>query len=118
MFYVAIKLGGGVYVPRETLNIDPKAFDILRKDAGELGLGVKTGLDVPKEELGYRGDVTKRQGGNLLDFAIGQYDTYTPMQMAQYVSTIANGGKRIQPHLFMDSFTETEEGRKDFSSST
>lgn len=112
MFYVAIKLGGGVYVPRETLNIDPKAFDILRKDAGELGLGVKTGLDVPKEELGYRGDVTKRQGGNLLDFAIGQYDTYTPMQMAQYVSTIANGGKRIQPHLFMDSFTETEEGEK------
>ncbi|MFR1295346.1 MAG: hypothetical protein ACLSBH_07905 [Coprobacillus cateniformis] len=32
--------------------------------------------------------------------------------MAQYVSTIANGGKRIQPHLFMDSFTETEEGEK------
>ena len=37
--------------------------------------------------------------GKLLDLAIGQYDTYTPMQLAQYVSTIANGGNRMQPHI-------------------
>lgn len=35
----------------------------------------------------------------MLDFAIGQYDTYTPLQMAQYVSTIANGGYRLKPQL-------------------
>jgi cell division protein FtsI/penicillin-binding protein 2 len=34
-----------------------------------------------------------------LDFAIGQYDSYTPLQMAQYVSTIANGGYRVQPRI-------------------
>ena len=112
MFHVAIRLGGGKYEYDKPLYIDDKAFDVLRKDAGELGLGVKTGIDVPTEALGYRGPVTVRQGGNLLDFAIGQYDTYTPIQMAQYVSTIANGGKRIQPHLFLDSFEEDNEGNK------
>lgn len=38
-------------------------------------------------------------GGLLLDEAIGQYDTYTPLQVAQYMSTIANGGNRIQPRV-------------------
>ena len=34
-----------------------------------------------------------------MDIAIGQYDTYSTMQVAQYVSTIANGGYRVQPHI-------------------
>ncbi|MDR4191304.1 penicillin-binding protein, partial [Bacillus pseudomycoides] len=37
--------------------------------------------------------------GFLLDLAIGQYDTYTPLQLVQYVSTIANGGYRMQPRV-------------------
>ena len=41
----------------------------------------------------------KTVGGLLLDEAIGQYDTYTPLQVAQYMSTIANGGNRIQPRV-------------------
>lgn len=112
MFNIVTRLAGATYVRNQPLNIDPTAFDILRLNAGELGLGVKTGLDVPNEELGYRGQITERQGGNLLDAAIGQYDTYTPIQMAQYVSTIANGGKRIQPHLFVESFEENTDGEK------
>ncbi|WP_028043754.1 peptidoglycan D,D-transpeptidase FtsI family protein [Candidatus Stoquefichus massiliensis] len=112
MFYVAIRLGGGTYEKGKPLYINQEAFDTLRQDVGELGLGVKTGIDVPSESLGYRGSVTSRQGGNLLDFSIGQYDTYTPIQMAQYVSTIANGGKRVQPHLFLESFNENDEGQK------
>ncbi len=110
MFYVAIRLGNGDYQYNQPLSLDAEAFDTLRLCAGELGLGVKTGLDVPNEELGYRGSVLNRDAGNLLDFAIGQYDTYTPIQMVQYVSTIANGGVRIQPHLFLDAFTEDDEG--------
>ena len=46
---------------------------------------------------GFKGN--EIQPGKLLDLAIGQYDTYTPMQLAQYVSTIANGGNRMQPHM-------------------
>lgn len=112
MYYIAIRLGNGEYRYDQPLSLDSEAFDTLRLCAGELGLGVKTGLDVPYEEMGYHGKITSRQPGNLLDFAIGQYDTYTTVQMAQYVSTIANGGKRIRPHLFLDSFTENEEGNK------
>lgn len=110
MFYVAIGLGEATYQYDQPLYINEKAFDTLRKDAGELGLGVKTGLDVPNEGLGVRGK--NRTSGLLLDASIGQYDTYTPIQMAQYVSTIANGGKRIKPHLFLESFTEDESGNK------
>ncbi len=110
MWNVIIELAGGNYVPYESLNLDKEAFGILRKNAGELGLGVKTGLDVPNEALGYRGSA--QEAGNLLDFAIGQYDTYTPIQMAQYVSTIANKGVRVQPHLFLESFAENEDGQK------
>ena len=47
--------------------------------------------------VGFKGNKIRQV--NLLDLAIGQYDTYTPMQLAQYVSTIANGGNRMQPHI-------------------
>ena len=40
------------------------------------------------------------EAGKLLDFAIGQYDMYTPIQILQYVSTIANDGTTVKPHLF------------------
>ena len=38
----------------------------------------------------------------LLDYAIGQYDTYTPLQLAQYMSTIANGGYRMKPQIVQE----------------
>lgn len=34
-----------------------------------------------------------------MDEAYGNYDAYTTIQVAQYMSTIANGGYRIQPHI-------------------
>ena len=38
----------------------------------------------------------------FLNLAIGQFDTYTPMQLAQYISTIANGGYRVQPRMLKE----------------
>ncbi len=66
------------------------------------GLGVETGLDVPNESIGYTG--SSQTAGNITDFAIGQYDTYTVMQLGQYVSTIANGGTKYQPRLVSKAF--------------
>lgn len=108
MFRIAMLLGGANYVYDGPLKINEEAFDTLRNDLGELGLGVKTGLDVSNEALGYRGK--QRTGGLLLDAMIGQYDTYTNIQLAQYACTLANGGKRIQPHLLLDSYTTDEDG--------
>ena len=96
-FRTAIKVGKATYTYNGPLKIDESAFDIYRNIFGQFGLGVKTEIDLPIESLGFFG--TSRQAGLLLDFAIGQYDTYTPIQLSQYISTIANGGNRMQPHL-------------------
>lgn len=112
MFHMAIRLGGGTYVEDGTLNLDPAAFDVFRNDLGELGLGVKTGIDVPEESLGFRGSYDNRTPGLLLDFSIGQYDSYTPIQMAQYISTIANGGQRVQPTLVSEGYVTDSTGQK------
>ena len=108
MFRIAMLLGGAEYIYDGPLKINQEAFDTLRRDLGELGLGVKTGLDVPNEALGYRGH--NRASGLLLDAMIGQYDAYTNIQLAQYACTLANGGKRVQPKLFLDSYTTDDEG--------
>lgn len=97
MFKTVIEMGGGQYIPNGPLKLDLTAFDTLRESFSQFGLGVKTGIDLPNESTGYKGPI--KQSGLLLDLAIGQYDTYTVMQLAQYVSTIANGGFRVQPHI-------------------
>jgi penicillin-binding protein A len=97
MFRTAIAIGGGNYVPNQSLGINEEAFPTIRNSFAQFGLGVRTGIDLPNEMVGFKG--TETSSGKLLDLAIGQYDTYTPMQLAQYVSTIANGGNRMQPHI-------------------
>ncbi|MGE7604162.1 peptidoglycan D,D-transpeptidase FtsI family protein [Peribacillus sp. NPDC097675] len=98
MFLTAIKIGGGHYSPQQRLGLESGAFTKLRNHYAQFGLGVRTGIDLPNESAGFKG-VDTSTDGLLLDLSIGQYDTYTAMQLAQYVSTIANGGKRLEPHV-------------------
>ncbi|MFC9596305.1 peptidoglycan D,D-transpeptidase FtsI family protein [Peribacillus butanolivorans] len=98
MFMTAIKIAGGHYVPNRPLGINREAYAIMRNHFAQFGLGVRTGIDLPNESVGFKG-VDMSTDGLLLDLSIGQYDTYTPMQLAQYASTIANGGKRLEPHM-------------------
>ena len=105
-FYTAIKVGKGNYRYNEPLLIDKEAFNIYRKTFEQFGLGVKTEIDLPVESLGYKGD--KTTSGYLLDFSIGQYDTYTPMQLSQYIGTIANSGKRMQLHLYKGLYNKKD----------
>ncbi|AIG27375.1 penicillin-binding protein H [Brevibacillus laterosporus LMG 15441] len=72
-------------------------FNVLDYYNSQFGLGVKTGIDLPGEKAGYLAN--DKYLGNLVDAFIGQYNSFTPMQLCQYVSTIANGGYRIKPHL-------------------
>ncbi len=97
MWKTVIEMANGNYVPNRPLPLDLTAFDTMRQSFSQFGLGTKTGIDLPNESTGYVGPL--KQSGLLLDLAIGQYDTYTVMQLAQYVSTIANGGYRVQPHI-------------------
>lgn len=99
MFKTAMEIGGARYIPNGGLKIDFDAFHTMRSHFSQFGLGVKTGIDLPGEQTGYQGIINESEPGKLLDFSIGQFDTYTPLQLAQYVSTIANGGYRMQPHI-------------------
>ena len=93
-YKIAMKVGGFDYYPGKRLKIKEEAFDTYRNMFYRFGLGVKTGIDYPKEEDGYKSD--NRAGDLLINYAIGQYDTYTTLQLSQYVSTIANGGNRYK----------------------
>ncbi|WP_145471186.1 peptidoglycan D,D-transpeptidase FtsI family protein [Staphylococcus pettenkoferi] len=102
MFKTALKLAGDPYTPNMSLpNNITEAGQKLRKGLNQVGLGVKTGIDLPNETNGQI-EPLNTNSGNYLDLAIGQYDTYTPMQLSQYVSTIANDGYRVQPHIGLE----------------
>src|SRR5574344_1356948 len=96
-YKTAMKVGKGNYFYNGPLTIDTNAFNIYRNTFAEFGLGVKTGIDFPIESDGYKG--TGTASGYLLDFAIGQYDNYTTIELAQYISTIANKGVRVKPRF-------------------
>lgn len=102
MILTAIRLAGGNYVYDGPLSVAPGTFSLMRNYFSLFGLGVKTGLDVPNESTGYTGSA--QEAGNILDFAIGQYDTYTVMQLAQYAATLANGGTKYKPRLVTKAF--------------
>jgi penicillin-binding protein A len=97
MFKTAMKIMGRDYYPNMKLPYSPEAFQTFRYYFSQFGLGAETGIDLPMEAIGFQGKDVKP--GFLLDLAIGQYDTYTPMQLAQYVSTIANNGYRMKVRL-------------------
>ena len=101
-YKIAIKVGEGNYEYNKALKIKEDAFNKYRDMYQSFGLGVKTGIDLPVESLGYTG--TSKLPGHLLDFAIGQYDTYTPIQLSQYINTIANGGSRLKPYLLKEVY--------------
>lgn len=78
-------------------------IDNIAKYAKYYGLGQKTNVELPMEEEGVVAtrDKAKERGdewqiGETLSAAIGQsYNSYTPIQMAKYISMLANGGKLI-----------------------
>ena len=82
---------------------DRMGIDNLAKYALHFGLGKKTGVEVPNEKAG---TLASRDGkktwtpGLTLQAAIGQGDnSFTPMQIAKYISSIANGGTVVNPTI-------------------
>ena len=82
-------------------------IDILEKYAKYFGLGKKTNVELPSEATGVvasrkRADEENRTWylGETLSASIGQsYNNFTPIQMAKYISMLANGGKNIDVTL-------------------
>ena len=85
-------------------------IDNLSKYALHFGLGKKTGIELPSESSGTVASKETKQNSNREDknwyqgdtaiSAIGQGDNnFTPMQIARYISAIANGGTVVKPTI-------------------
>ena len=107
-FKTAIRVNGQEYSYGMKLNFNQKSFDTYRSMYKSFGLGVSTGIDLPVESSGYT--AKDKSSGNLLDYVMGQYETYTPLQLSQYINTIANGGSRYQAHLLKEVRKPSTEG--------
>jgi penicillin-binding protein 2 len=83
--------------------------DRINKWATLFGLGVKSGIDLPNEVQGlvpstaWKAQYTKEKkwyAGETISVAIGQGQvSVTPISLAVYTATLANGGTRVTPHL-------------------
>jgi penicillin-binding protein 2 len=81
----------------------------LHKYAQMFGFGEKTNVDIPNESRGFMPypdwfeEKTKKGilgKGSLVNYGIGQGEiSVTPMQMAVYAASLANGGTIFQPHV-------------------
>lgn len=96
-FKTAMKVANFNYYYNAPFSFNNDPFKKYRTMFNSYGLGVKTGIDLPNESIGIVGK--NDTPGLLLDFSIGQYDTYTPLQLTQYINTIANKGSRIKLNL-------------------
>ncbi|MBI3262993.1 MAG: penicillin-binding protein 2 [Acidobacteria bacterium] len=83
-------------------------IDRIHKWATALGLGQKSGIDLPNEveglvpstqwKLQRRGE--KWYAGETISVSIGQGQVWvTPISMAVMIATVANGGTRLTPHF-------------------
>ncbi len=100
MFHIAMRIGGDkTYEPNEKLDFNPEQFQVMRNYYSQFGLGARTGARLSDNLTPSRDKGDNIRGGKLMDLAIGQYDTYTTLQLAQYISTIANDGYRMKPQF-------------------
>ena len=99
-FKTAIRVNGQEYFNGIKLEFRQESFDVYRNMYRSFGLGVSTGIDLPIESFGYT--AKDRSAGNLLDYVMGQYETYTPLQLSQYINTIASDGSRYKMNLLKE----------------
>ena len=103
-------------------------IETLSRYANAFGLGRKTGIELTSENAGIVAtpEVAKANGetwtvGYTLSAAIGQtYNSFTPLQMAKYISILANGGKQVNPTIVKTiiNANKTEVTKEEIQNST
>jgi cell division protein FtsI (penicillin-binding protein 3) len=74
----------------------------------DFGFGTRSGIELPGETRGLLRPVSRWQPSSIGSVAIGQEVAVTPLQLVTMVSTIANGGTYLPPHILMpDQITST-----------
>ncbi|CAN5642061.1 penicillin-binding protein [soil metagenome] len=76
-----------------------KFYDYIRA----FGFGDRSGIELPSETRGLLRNPKKWEATSILSVAIGQEIGVTPVQLVTMVSTIANGGVYMPPHVLLGS---------------
>lgn len=114
MVQVALAMLGQSYYPNMSVATKhaSEVWKELRATYASYGLGdINLGFDIPHSSKtpGYYLGSTK-DAGQILFEAFGQYDEYSPLRMAVYASTLANGGKRVAPHIVDGIYQSNDSG--------
>lgn len=99
----ALEQSSDVGAAKMALKVGPdKFYGYMRA----FGFGDRTGIELPSETRGLLRPVRKWGSTSILSLAIGQEIGVTPVQLVTMVSTIANGGTYIPPHILLQSTDE------------
>ena len=74
------------------------------------GFGERSGIELPSETRGLLRAPKKWGSTSILSLSIGQEVGVTPVQLVSMISTIANGGVYMPPHVLLQS-TDAMKGR-------
>jgi cell division protein FtsI (penicillin-binding protein 3) len=96
----ALEKSSDVGAAKMALKVGPtKLYEYMRG----FGFGDRSGIELPSETRGLLRNPKKWGATSILSLAIGQEIGVTPVQLVTMVSTIANGGVYMPPHVLLES---------------
>ena len=94
----ALEESSDVAAVKLAMKIGPDKFYRYIRD---FGFGGRSGVELPGETRGLLRPVSRWQPSSIGSVAIGQEIAVTPLQLVAMVSTIANGGVYLPPHVLL-----------------
>ncbi len=94
----ALEESSDVAAVKLAMKMGPEKFYQYIRD---FGFGSRSGIELPGETRGLLRPVSRWQPSSIGSVAIGQEVAVTPLQLVTMVSTIANGGIYLPPHILM-----------------
>jgi cell division protein FtsI (penicillin-binding protein 3) len=96
----ALEHSSDVGAAKMALKVGPQRFYEYMRG---FGFGQRTGIELPSETRGLLQPPHRWGSTSILSMAIGQEIGVTPVQLVSMVSTIANGGEYLPPHVLLQS---------------
>jgi len=99
----ALEHSSDVGAAKMALKVGPETF---YKYIRGFGFGDRSGIELPSETRGLLRSPRNWGSTSILSLAIGQEVGVTPVQLVSMVSTLANGGVYMPPHVLLQSTDE------------
>ena len=100
----ALAKSSDVAAVKLALKVGPERF---YQSIRAFGFGSRSGVELPGETRGLLQPVKRWGGSSIGSIAIGQEVGVTPVQLVSMVSTIANGGVYLPPHILFPGETDS-----------